>query len=97
MANRSFNLAGVVRQVGFAAFASALTGCTIGEPGDRSEPTTGLVMEAGMAGGWTYDALILRDRETGCRFTMVRNQPAQPLRMADGRQSGCRAAGEDRP
>lgn len=75
--------------------AATLTSCSVPEP--APEPTTGFEFEAGMAGGWDYDVQILRDRETGCRFTMVRDQPARPLMMADGRQSGCRAQAEARP
>lgn len=70
--------------------AITLTSCSVAAP--APEPTTGFELEAGMAGGWDYDAKILRDRETGCRFTMVRDQPARPLMMADGRQSGCRGS-----
>lgn len=54
------------------------------------EPTTGLEMEAAIAGGWTYDSMVMRDRETGCRYTVLRDQPARPLMMGDGTQSGCR-------
>lgn len=75
--------------------AVTLTSCSVAEPGP--EPTTGFEREAAMAGGWDYDAQILRDRETGCRFTMLRDQPARPLMMADGRQSGCRSRGEAQP
>ena len=65
-------------------------GCSVAEPAPA--PTTGLEFESGMAGGWDYDAKILRDRETGCRFTMLRDAPARPLMMGDGTQSGCRPA-----
>lgn len=81
-------------RLALAALAVTCASCTVQE---RPEPTTGLELERAMAGGWDYDAMILRDRETGCRFTMLRDQAARPLLLADGSQSGCRPAPEARP
>lgn len=88
MTERPILFSGIMFSAAAIMLAFALSGCSVAAP--APEPTTGLELERAMAGGWDYDAMILRDRETGRRFTMLRDQPARPLLMADGRQSGCR-------